>query len=166
MTESSGTLSLAPRLGGSQPPVDPAALMALYDANYQCLLALCPSLRNPVPKAHQYRDDSLPGMPALTLVFDDHTRHTATVGLTCRRENGEGEDCLPDVQLRLYRDSRQAELLGHSGIRQFFPDGVPTGSRSAEWLGRRYSGNRLLFHWLRYCLRQGYHLAVESGHAS
>lgn len=161
MTDFPGILPVSSQPADERQPSAPTALMALYDVNYQCLLALCPSLRNPASQNQEYQDDSRPGMPTLKLAIDEHTRHTTTFELTCRWEGGEGENCLPDVRVRLYRDSRQAELLGHSGIRQFLPDGIPTGSQSAEWLDRRCSGNRLLFHWLRYCLRQGYHLAAE-----
>lgn len=152
MTEFATSLATTPQ---------PAALMALYDANYQCLLALCPSLRNPAMQPHSYLDDSLPDRPPLQLVFYEHTRHTVTLGLACRRD-GEGTEFLPDVQLRLYRDSRQVELLARDGV-SLFPNPVPEGSLREEWLSRRYSGNRFLFEWLRDCLRRGYHLAPNSG---
>lgn len=150
MTEFSTSLAAIPQ---------PAALMALYDANYQCLLALCPSLRNPAMQPHAYLDDSLPGRPPLQLVFYEHARHTATLGLACRRD---GAEFSPDVQLRLYRDSRQVELLARRGA-PLLPNPVPEGSPREEWLSRRYSGNRFLFDWLRDCLRRGYHLAPNSG---
>lgn len=163
MTEPFASLSTIPRLAESQSLPDPVALMALYDANYQCLLALCPSLRNPVMQTCRYRDDSLLDMPTLKLEFHDHTRHTATFGLTCRWDDTKETELLPDVQLRLYRDSRQAELLGHRGI-SLIPGRIPEGDLQGEWLSRRYAGNRFLFNWLRYCLRQGYHLAANSKH--
>lgn len=152
MTEFSASLAATPQ---------PAALMALYDVNYQCLLALCPSLRNPAMQPHSYLDDSLPDRPPLQLVFYEHTRHTATLGLA-RRRDGEEAEFLPDVQLRLYRDSRQVELLARDGV-SLFPNPIPEGSLREEWLSRRYSGNRFLFDWLRDCLRWGYHLAPNSG---
>lgn len=152
MTEFSTSLATTPQ---------PAALMALYDVNYQCLLALCPSLRNPAMQPHSYLDDSLPGRPPLQLVFYEHARHTATLGLARRRDE-EGTEFLPDVQLRLYRDSRQVELLARDGV-SLFPNPIPEGSLREEWLSRRYSGNRFLFDWLRDCLRWGYHLAPNSG---
>lgn len=139
-----------------------AALMALYDVNYQCLLALCPSLHNPAMQPHSYLDESLPGQPSLQLVFYEHSRHTATLGLACRR-GGERMKFLPDVQLRLYRDSRQVELLAHHGI-SLLPGRILEGSSRTEWLSRRYSGNRFLFDWLRDCLRRGYYLTPNSGH--
>ena len=160
MTEPSAGLPAIPRPVESQSLPDPVALMALYDVNYQCLLALCPSLRNPVMQARRYRDDSLPGMPTLKLEFHDHTRHTATFGLTCRWGDTEEMEFLPDVQLRLYRDSRQAELHGHRGI-PLIPGRIPERDLQEEWLCRRYAGNRFLLNWLRYCLRQGYHLAAN-----
>lgn len=135
--------------------------MALYDANYQCLLALCPALRDPALQIRRYLDDSLPGMPTLRLALHDHTRHTATLGLTCRWDSGEGEEYLPDVQLRLYRDSRQVELLNHHAFSPISGT-MPDGGLSAEWLCRRHLGNWFLFNWLRHCLRQGYHLATNS----
>lgn len=152
MTEFPASLATTPQ---------PAALMALYDVNYQCLLALCPSLRNPAMQPHSYLDDSLPDRPPLQLVFYEHTRHTATLGLA-RRRDGEEAKFLPDVQLRLYRDSRQVELLARDGV-SLFPNPIPGGSLQEEWLSRRYSGNRFLFDWLRDCLRRGYHLAADSG---
>lgn len=152
MTEFSTSLATAPQ---------PAALMALYDVNYQCLLALCPSLRNPAIQPHSYLDDSLPDQPPLQLVFYEHTRHTATLGLGCRR-NGEEAEFPPDVQLRLYRDSRQVELLARHGV-SLLPGRVPEEGSRTEWLSRRYSGNRFLFDWLRDCLRRGYYLAPNSG---
>ena len=117
MTEFSTSLATTPQ---------PAALIALYDVNYQCLLALCPSLRNPAMQPRSYLDDSLPDQPPLQLVFYEHTRHTATLGLACHRD-GEGMEFLPDVQLRLYRDSRQVELLAHHGV-SLLPGRIPEGS--------------------------------------
>ena len=163
MTEPFASLSAIPRLSENRSLPDHAALMALYDANYQCLLALCPSLRHPVMQTRRYRDDSLPGMPTLKLEFHEHTRHTATFDLTCRWGDTEETELLPDVQLRLYRDSRQAELLGHRGI-PLIPGRIPERDDQAEWLCRRYTGNRFLFNWLRYCLRQSYHLAPNTAH--
>ena len=165
MTESSAILSAVPRPAENRHLPDHAALMELYDANYHCLLALCPSLRNPALQIHQYLDDSLPDMPTLQLEFHDHTRHTATFGLACRWDDAEKADLLPDVQVRLYRDSRQAELLGHRGF-PLISSRLPEGSLQVEWLHRRHAGNRFLFNWLRYCLRQGYHLAKDSGRTS
>lgn len=153
MTEFSTSLAAAPQ---------PAALMALYDANYQCLLALCPSLRDPAARPRSYFDDSLPGQPPLQLVFYEHSRQTATLGLACR-PGGAGAAFRPEVQLRLYRDSRQVELLAHHGV-SLLPGRIPEGSSRTEWLSRRYSGNRFLFDWLRDCLRRGYHLSADSGH--
>ena len=165
MAEPPADLSAIPRPAENRCLPDHAALMTLYDANYQCLLALCPSLRKPALRIRRYLDDSLPGMPTLKLDFRDHTRHTVTLGLTCRWDNMERAELLPDVELRLYRDSRQAELLGHCGM-PLTPGKVPERSLQAEWLHRRHAGNRLLFNWLRYCLRQGYHLAADSGRIS
>lgn len=165
MTESFASLYAIPRSAGNRQPPDHAALMALYDANYQCLIALCPSLRHSALQARQYRDDSLPSMPTLKLDLHDHTRHTVTLGLTCRWDGMERAELLPDVQLRLYRDSRQAELLGRRGI-PLIPSKAPERDLQAEWLYRRHAGNQFLFNWLRYCLRQGYHLAVDSGRIS
>lgn len=163
MAEPSASLSAIPRLAEDSFPPDHAALMALYDINYQCLIALCPPLRNPAVQVPRYHDDSLPGMPTLKLEFHEHTRHTATFGMTCRWEDTEKTELLPDVRLRLYRDSRQAELFGHCETSRG-SRGAPDKDFQAEWLSRRYAGNRFLFHWLRYCLRQGYHLVANSRH--
>ena len=142
---------------------EPAALMALYDANYQCLIALCPSLRNPAMQPQGYRDDSQPGRLPLQLDIYEQTPHTATLGLSWNRD-GEGVEGQPDVRLRLYRDSRQAELLARHGI-PLFPERVSEENLQAERLSRRYSGNRFLLDWLRDCLRRGYHLEPGPGHA-
>ncbi len=165
MTERPAVLSAVPQSAENRHPLDHAALMELYDVNYQCLLALCPSLRNPALQIRRYLDDSLPDMPALHLKFHEHTRHTATFGLACRWDDAEKADLLPDVQVRLYRDSRQAELLGHCGI-PLIPGRLPEGGLQTGWLHRRHAGNRFLFNWLRYCLRQGYHLGKDSGRTS
>ena len=162
MPEPSATLSCPSPLDVNRQPPAHAALMGIYEANYQCLLALCPPLRNPALQARRYMSDVLPGMPALELAVHDHSRHTSTFGLACRWNTRVADEGLPDVQVRLYRDSGQAELLGYSGTLQFL-GGAPEGSLQREWLQRRYSGNHSLFNWLRYCLRQGYHFSVDSG---
>ena len=165
MAEPFAVLPAVPRPTNNRRLPDHAALMALYDANYQCLLALCPPLRDPALQVRRYLDESRPDKPVLELEIHDQTRHTVTLGLTCRQDDTERTELLPDVQLRLYRDSRQVELFGHCGISPI-PGRAPERDFQAEWLCRRYAGNRFLFNWLRYCLRQGYHLATDSGRTS
>ncbi len=155
MTEPSALISAVPPSVAGRPASNPAVLMGLYDANYHCLLALCPPLRNPDAPADRYRDGSLPGRPTLQLEFHDQACHTATFGLACRWDDAQTADVLPEVQVRLYRDSRQAELLGCLGH--------PLASGG---LHRRHAGNQFLLNWLRYCLRQGYYLGKDPGRAS
>ena len=160
MAKSLGSLSPIPSSPKACDPSRRIGLMEIYETNYQCLLALCPRLLAPDLETCGYRGETLPGMPDLKLTFHDQTRHTATFNLTCRWSEEKGNGYLPDVRVRLYRDSRQAELLGREGVMRF-PSKAPERGFQEEWLNRRHFGNRFLLNWLRYCLRRGYHLALD-----
>ena len=102
-----------------QSGMEPLALMDAFEANYHCLLALCPALREARLQGRCYQADTPPGMPRLELEVHEHTKYTVTFTLACRPHSRIEELPMPNVQVRLYWDSKQAELLGYEGRLQF-----------------------------------------------
>ena len=157
--------SSAPAPGVRQTRAEPLALMETFEANYHCLLTLCPALRHTQHQERRHRADAPPGMPGLEIEVHEDTRYTITFTLACPSPGKTTKRHLPRVQVRLYRDSRQAELLGYGGRLQFFGPSA-RGAQCDEWSQRRAQGNHSLYRWLRYCLQRGYYFPDETGRAS
>ena len=139
----------------------PTSLLALFEANYECLLALFPKLRTGCLKVGLYRAEASSDMPVLELTILECTRYTTSCILHCHTK---AKGYLPQVQIRLYGDTRQAELLGFDGYLEFMGK-APQGTQRELWVRRRTEGNRRLYHWLRYCLRRGYYFPEQDARA-
>ena len=121
------------------------ALALFHDASYLCLMALCPRLPRlgARPAALVARHGNL---PALELRIRAGARFTADLRLA-PLDDAAG----PQLEMRVYHDSRQAELLR--------PDAPPWPDDLGGRLDRRLEDNRRLFAGLRRCLGAGYHFA-------
>jgi hypothetical protein len=133
-----------------------AALMEIYEENYLALRRLCPDLEHqPVRSVSR-----VTGALDLHLQVLERTRYTTTLHLTYRFEQ-EGRHCpQPDVQVRMFHDARQAEVLEHH-CRSAAPRLRHDGRTGHPGLRCRWWHNRFLYKWLRYCLRQGHCFYAE-----
>ena len=127
-----------------------AALMALYEQNYAALCHLL-GTRSPYPNGAVARPGRL---PALYLSVLERDRFTTTYYLT----HCFGDPCeprpAPDLELRVYHDARQCEVLPLP--RPAFRRGNPMLDPSERW-----AINVMLGKWLRYCLDQGYRFGED-----
>ncbi len=115
-----------------------AALMELYENNYIFLRRL-------VPQLDGQRDDQISTLergPDLHLTVLERCPYTTNVWLTHRFPQPEGLESLPDLRVRIYHDARVAEVL---------PPDVATSTLAWRW-----TMNRFLNRWLRYCLGEGH----------
>lgn len=140
-------ISLAPGKAAvplEAPPKSFAALMELYEINYLFMRRLMPR-----PFEEGVRLDSTAGATPLYLRVLDRGPYTTTVELTHLFEGsaGEGVDVLPDLTVRVYHDARVAEVLCVSG---------KSLRGGGESLATRWSVNRFLNRWLRFCLGEGH----------
>jgi hypothetical protein len=134
---------------------DFAALMELYEANYIYLRRL-------VPQLDGQRDAQLSQIergPDLHLSVTERCPYTTTLMLTHTFDGTAGAEALPDLMVRIYHDARVAEVVAeswpgrqHSGR----GEGPAEMAKAKSQLHRRWSMNRFLNRWLRYCLREGH----------
>ncbi len=131
-------------------PKSYAALMEMYEHNYMRIRLLCGDVRS-------INDEviSTPpkGMPVHLRVLDQ-AAHTTTILLTYQFTQGKKEQ-RPDLRVRIYHDSRQAEVISRKC--------QLTGKNVAAWEAKidssllcRWRLNRFLYKWTAYLLRQGH----------
>lgn len=115
-------------------PCTLSVLMGVYERNYERLVRL---LGDPlgIPVRRRVR---LPGRPQLYVEVRQRSRYTVDLILTHRF----GDERLPELAVRLYRDARLAEALPLAGR----PSGRPLAR-----LPERWHANMLLYKWLEYC---------------
>lgn len=134
---------------------DLAALIDLYESNYVRLLRLAPDLR----KLDGTRVSRVAGALELYLTVEERFRYTTSLLLTYRFEDGGAVELEPRARIHAYHDVRAAEVVAHYRRR-----------RSRHILGwrrghmpevqRRWTMNRFLNKWLRFCAHQG-HLFLD-----
>ena len=124
-------------------------LMWLYERNYQLSRQLLGGLSNKVQEAElQPQDDEL----ALSITLLDRQAHTEMWHLTYWFHHGQQNIADPDIELRLYHDTKQAECwrVGeHSHLellRAFNTD-------ATDGLERKWQRNMMLHKWLQYLLQ-------------
>jgi uncharacterized protein YqiB (DUF1249 family) len=142
-------------LGSSRPTV--GDLMVLGEENYALLNRLVPSL----PNRRGLLVSRVPGAVDLHLTIESQSPYTTVIRLTHVFGDGEtgrsafGSD--PDVQLRVYHDARQVEVLD---LRQtalpLHADYQPPALHS------KWRLSLFLAKWLSYCLYQGHRFASVS----
>ena len=148
------------------------ALMALYEDNYVRFGQLARGLDGVGDTSVSKRLREVD----LCLRVLERGRYTTTVSLTYRFQSGGGERMgetgetgekplsAPDMKIKLYHDSRQAEVLScHPGDARRFRWLRRSSCRSTiQW---RWRMNRFLFKWLNYCLKSGHGFPQQSAGA-
>ena len=136
------------------------ALMALYEDNYIRFRQLAGGLDGIGEQSVSRRLREVD----LCLRVLERCRYTTTVLLTYRFQGGglsetgkagEKRFSAPDMKIKLYHDSKQAEVLScHPGDAGRFRWLRRSSCRSTvQW---RWRTNRFLFKWLNYCLKSGH----------
>ncbi|WP_245706990.1 DUF1249 domain-containing protein [Thiothrix caldifontis] len=127
----------------------------MYEINYIQLRLLCGDIRI-LPKRIVSRVAG--GIP-VSLIITDHTIHTTTLMLTYLFEEGRhAKDNRPDILIRIYHDSRQAEVLSHRC--RLTEETVHYWNKDLDtMLLCRWKMNRFLYKWTNYLRRQGHSFA-------
>lgn len=112
-----------------------SVLMGVYERNYERLVRL---LGDPL-RIPMRRRVCLPGRPQLYVEVTRRSRYTVELVLTHRF----GQERLPELAVRMYRDARLAEALP-------LAPGTHPGRPLAR-LPERWRANLLLYKWLEYC---------------
>ena len=128
-----------------------ADLMQMYEANYIRLRLLCGNIR----KLSDEVISNVRGGVPVSIKMIDQTTHTTTIMLTyIFKDEAEGGR-RPDLLVRVYHDSRQAEVLSRRCH--------ITGSVLRPWEKKvdsvllcRWRLNRFLYKWAGYIHRQGH----------
>ncbi|MEE9303163.1 MAG: DUF1249 domain-containing protein [Thiotrichaceae bacterium] len=128
-----------------------ADLMQMYEANYIRLRLLCGNIRR---LSNEVISNVQGGVP-VSLKTVEQTRHTTTIMLTYIFAEEAESIRRPDLLVRIYHDSRQAEVLSRRCS--------ISGSILRPWeenvdsvLLCRWRLNRFLFKWAGYIHRQGH----------
>ena len=132
-----------------------ASLMELYENNYIYIRRLIPDLARLDTSCRSI----VSGTPDLHLRVIERCVYTTTVELSHQFGDVPNEELIPDVYVRVYHDARAAEVLADSPLQHFrvWGDRLPPDPRSLSW---RWSVNRFLNRWLRYCLGEGHCFSV------
>ena len=127
-------------------PKDFVSLMDMYEENFI-------KLRKLVPELHLINDSCVsksPGHLDLYLKIIERSKFTTTLLLSyCFNEDGE-QRMEPNLKIRIYHDAALAEVMSgrlHHG--RLVLDNLPSDSLKHKW-----TLNRFLSKWLKYCLRQ------------
>ncbi|MEZ5451642.1 MAG: DUF1249 domain-containing protein [Thiothrix sp.] len=124
----------------------------MYEINYMQLRLLCGDIRI-LPKDTVSRVEG--SIPVL-LSIEENTRHTTTLLLTYLfHENDGSQDNRPDMLVRVYHDSRQAEVISHRC--RLSEDRIQYWGKELDtMLLCRWRMNRFLYKWTNYLRRQGH----------
>jgi len=141
---------------------DFAALMELYEANYIYLRRLVPQLDG----QHDAQLSQVERGPDLHLAVTERCPYTTTLMLTHTFSGTGGAEALPDLMVRIYHDARVAEVVAESWPDRRRPgpaEGTAEAASGQSQLHWRWSMNRFLNRWLRYCLHEGHGFDNEGG---
>lgn len=123
-------------------------LMWLYERNYQLARQLLGDLSADTVEAEiQQKDAQLP----LSICLLDRQAHTETWHLTYWFHDGSNDVADPDIELRLYHDTKQAECWrvgqhNHLDLLKAF------NTDATNALERKWQRNMMLHKWLLYLL--------------
>lgn len=127
-----------------------AALMELYEQNYLRIRCLIPTLRELDGESVSHASGCLP----FRVNVVDQTRHTTTLQLSYLMSGGERR---PDVEVRIYHDAMQAEILNtHCNLSLKIMRQASSSEDSDSALLCKWKLNRFLYKWLNYLQRQGH----------
>lgn len=127
------------------------ALLHLYESNYLRMHWLFDDLAA-LPDTHCSR--VVADLP-LHLKVLERSPYTTTLRLTYYFDDGHGRIADPDLTVRIYLDTEQAEAMAcrsqhlHHALRKFDP-------APADELNRRWARNSMLNKWLEYCADHGH----------
>jgi len=133
-----------------------SGLMALYEQNYVRFNQLVENLDAIESSPTSMRA----GQVTLQLVLLEKCRYTTTVLMTYRLSTDAGEMHTPDLKIRLYHDTRQAEVISccrHDADAFFWLDRSACRT-TMQW---RWRINHFLFKWLNHCLKTGHHFPQQ-----
>lgn len=124
-------------------------LMWLYERNYQLARNLLGDLSAETIEAQrQGKNDEL----ALSITLLDRQAHTETWHLTYWFHNDTEDVADPDIEMRLYHDTKQAECWrvgqhNHLSLLKAF------NTNATDALERKWQRNMMLHKWLQYLLK-------------
>lgn len=127
-------------------------LMDLCEENYLYLLRLAPGLRLLEGRYLSHLEVAMD----LHLDILEQTPYTTLLHLTYYFSHEAGQQPDPDARLRVYHDSRQAEVIDLRQ-RQF----LLQESNQKPTLEQKWQTNLFLSKWLSYCLWQGHVFHAE-----
>ena len=126
-----------------------AALMEMYEINYMQLRLLCGDIKN---LSGSYVSTQGSGI-SLRLEVLEQSAHTSVLLMTY--DFSENEDPRPDLQIQIYHDSRQANVI--SCRCKFIGEQAAIKALNDETqLLCQWRANRFLFKWIKYLKRQGH----------
>ena len=128
-----------------------ADLMQMYETNYIRLRLLCGNIRG---LSGEVISNIQGGVP-ISLKTVEQTRHTTTVLITYIFDEEAETARRPDLLVRIYHDSRQAEVIS----RRCNISGTilqPWEKQVDSVLLCRWRLNRFLYKWVGYIHRQGH----------
>jgi len=130
---------------------DLAALIELYESNYVRVMRLAPELG----QMQGTRISRVAGALDLYLTVEERYRYTTSLLLTYRFDEDDGIALEPRARIHVYHDVRAAEVVSHYRRRR--------GRHFLAWrrghmpeVQRRWTMNRFLNKWLRFCAHQGH----------
>jgi hypothetical protein len=143
------------------PPVPQSfgALMEMYELNYIQLRLLLGDL-NSLP---EYSVAQVPKHVPVALTITERSKHTTSLILTYCFNSEHSIDKSYDLELRVYHDARQVEVIGRTcGIKSHsFLRGAEDSILMCRW-----RTNRFLFKWIRHLRRHNYKFELTSNRAS
>ena len=126
-----------------------AALMEMYEINYMQLRLLCGDIKNLNGIYTSTQDNGI----SLRLEVLEQSAHTSVLLMTY--DFSENEDPRPDLQVQVYHDSRQANVI--SCRCKFIGEQAAVKALNNETqLLCHWRANRFLFKWAKYLKRQGH----------
>ena len=142
------SISTPPRFRESP---DLAALIELYESNYVRLMRLAPEL-DAIQGTARSR---VAGALDLYLSVDERFKYTTSLLLTYRFDGDDGIALEPRARINVYHDVRAAEVVSHHRRRR--PRGFLAWRHGhMPEVQRRWTMNRFLNKWLRFCAHQGH----------
>lgn len=128
------------------------ALMELCEQNYRLVLSLASDLTRMTGLHRSHLHNSAP----LHLDVLEQTHYTTLVRLTHFFAHDGKPDADPDIQLRLYHDARQTEVVS---LKQSI---LPLeGLYQHPGLEQKWRANQFVSRWLQFCLLQGHGFGVR-----
>jgi len=131
-------------------------LMDLCEENYHHLSRMAPALRTLKGRYVSSLDSTID----LHLEILEQTPYTTLIHLTYFFSHSENRLPDPDAQVRIYHDSRQAEVVDLAQRALPLNMGVERPTMEQKW-----RVNLFLSKWLSYCVQQG-HRFLLSEHAT